>query len=240
MKIFFYIVNLLLITAIICSITSCSNHDPLKGNGKLLTKDVQVGEFSKLEIEGFFKVILTQGETPKLSIEADENLIEYINVKVSNKKLKIRSKKNIRGSKDISIYLTFNSLDQIMVSGYTSVSSAADLNFDKLNLELSGNCKLDMNLNCVGLNAEISGNSNAALSGAVLTANFDVSGASKVEAFELYIDDLKLNASGNASARVNIINKFDVNVSGAAGVEYQGTPEMKQETSGTATVTKIY
>lgn len=240
MKKSFYIVYLLLFAVFICSITSCINNASLQGNGKIIKKEIQVGEFNKIEISGIINVYITQGTAAKLEIETDENLIEFIDAKVRSKKLKIKEKKIVSSTKGINIYLTITTLDQITLSGYTSLISSDKLNFDKIAIEASGSSKIKMDINGVDMNTQLSGNSIVELYGNIYTAGINASGSANIDASNLNVDDLKLEVSGSAVAKVNVISKFDVEASGSAQVEYQGTPDMKQEVSGTGTVTKIY
>lgn len=240
MKKKFYIVYLLLFAAFTCSITSCINNESRKGNGTIVKKEIKIDEFNKIEIAGLFNVFITQGSEAKLEIETDENLIEFIDAKVRSKKLKIKEKKIVSSTKGINIYLTITTLDEITLSGYTSLISSDKLNFDKIAMEASGSSKIKMDINGVDMNTQLSGNSSVELYGNIFTADINASGSANIDALNLNVDDLKLEVSGSAVAKVNVISNFDVKASGSAQVEYQGTPDMKQEVSGTGTVTKIY
>jgi hypothetical protein len=237
-----YITNLFLLAFITLSFTfsSCNYYKEVKGNGKIIKKEFQIKDFDKIELGGYYNVIISQGDKSKLEIETDENLMEYIEAKVSSKLLKIKNKKNIIASKNINVYLTINKLEELAISGYVRVSSADRLNFNKLSMAFSGNSEINMNINCVELKTEYSGNSNINLSGTSLTADMNASGSSVINATELLVDDLKFTASGNAVAKVNAISKLDVNISGSAQVEYYGSPDVKQTVSGSGIITKMY
>jgi len=238
----YYMPNLLLLIVITLSLTfsSCNYYKEVKGNGKIIKKEFQIKDFDKIELGGYYNVIISQGDKSKLEIETDENLMEYIEAKVSSKLLKIKNKKNISASKNINVYLTINKLEELAVSGFVRVSSADRLNFNKLSIAISGNSEINMNINCVELETEFSGNSSISLSGTSLTADMNASGSAMINATELLIDDLKLTASGNSMAKVNVISKLNVTVSGSAQVEYYGSPEVKQAVSGSGIITKMY
>ncbi len=238
----FYTLNLLLVIFITLSFTfsSCNFYKEVKGNGKIIKKEFQIKDFTRIELDGYYNVILLQGDKAKLEIETDENLLEYIEAKVSSKTLKLKNKKNISPSRNINVYLTFNKLEELAVSGFVVVSSADRLNFDKLSLFISGNSEINMNINSVALKTEFSGNSIIRLSGTSLTAEMNASGSATIDAIEFFIDDLKLSMSGSSVSKVNAISKLDMNVSGSAKVEYYGSPEVKQAVSGSGIITKMY
>jgi len=237
-----YIPNLIVLTVITLSLTfsSCNYYKEVKGNGKIIKKEFQIKDFNKIELGGYYNVIISQGNKSKLEIETDENLMEYIEARVSSKLLKIKNKKNISASKNINVYLTFDKLEDIAVAGFVVVSSADRLNFDKLSMEITGNSEINMNINCVELNTEFSGNSSISLSGTSLTADMNASGSAVINATELLVDDLKYTASGNTASKVNVISKLNVTVSGSAQVEYYGSPEVRQAVSGSGIITKMY
>lgn len=238
----YYSVSLLLVTFITLSFTftSCNSSREVKGNGKIIKKEFQIKDFNKIELGGYYNVILLQGDKPKLEIETDENLMDYIEAKVSSNTLKLKNKRNISASRNINVYLTFNKLEELNVSGYVVISSADRLNFDKLNLLVSGNSEITMNINCVALTTEFSGICKVRLTGTSLTADINASGVATIDAFDFFIDDLKLSMSGSSMSKVNAISKLNMDVSGSAQVEYYGSPEMKQAVSGSGIVTKKY
>jgi len=238
----YYSFNLLLVIFVTLSFTftSCNFSREVKGNGKIIKKEFQIKDFDKIELGGYYNVILLQGDKAKLEIETDENLMGYIEARVSSKTLKLKNKRNIIASRNINVYLTFNKLEELTVSGYVVVNSGDRLNFDKLNLFVSGNSEMTMNINCVALKTEFSGNCNIRLFGTSLTADMNASGSATIDAIEFFIDDLKLNMSGSSVSKVNAISKLNMNVSGSAQVEWYGSPEVKQTVSGSGIITKMY
>ena len=60
----------------------------------MITKHIKIESFSEIEIDGVFDVILNQGSKESVSIESDENLVDLIDIKVSDKKLMVALKKD--------------------------------------------------------------------------------------------------------------------------------------------------
>ena len=240
MKKITYLTVIILLTSLICSITSCMNNLPVRGNGTIIKKEIQLKEFEKIELDGIFKVFLKQGDKAKLEVETDENLLDCIGANVRNSKLTIKLKKPVHSTKGINIYLTFNKINNIEVSGHSYVVSSDRLNFVRLDMAVSGTSKMIAEVNAVSLKMEASDNSSVKFSGNVFSADIAASGIANIDAANMNIDDLKLSVSGNAASMVNVINSFDVNASGNAQVLYKGTPDMKESVSGNATVNKKY
>ena len=60
------------------------------GSGHIITQNRETGSFTALSASGGFEVELTKGAAEKMVIEADDNLIKYIETKVVNDELRIR------------------------------------------------------------------------------------------------------------------------------------------------------
>jgi hypothetical protein len=236
-----YFIVLMLFASVIVFSTSCNYIKPVEGNGKFIKVDRALkDDFTSIEISGNFNMVLTQDSLPKLSIEADENLMDYIETKVKNHKLIIKNKKRITSAKDITIFLTINQLKQMELSGAVVLRSSGKINLDEISLELSGASNVNMDLNCSTLNAHCNGSSTLKLIGAAVSAEIETSGACDIDNSQMVIESMKMEVSGAGKIIVNVLTKLDVKVSGAAVVEYMGTPEVHKEVSGAGSVNKIF
>jgi len=240
MKIIKHNAKIVFITVITLMIASCNGFGPIKGNGKVVKQEKEVSEFNKINFEGAFNVFISQGEQTKLTIEADENLQDYVVAKIKNKKLSIKTKRNLSPSKEINIYLTVKTFDGIESSGAVIIKSLGKLNADKLSLDMSGASNIALDINCVELRTNITGSSTMKLIGAASFADFDVSGSSEINNFEMIFDDLKLKVKGSSKVKVNVLTKLDVSLTGSGEIEYMGTPDVKKEISGSGSVTKLF
>src|SRR5687768_2165758 len=65
----------------------------IEGNGKLVTRTVDVKSFDALKASGVYELRLSQGATESVKIEADENLQELFHVRNDGSKLVIEMDK---------------------------------------------------------------------------------------------------------------------------------------------------
>ena len=173
-----YFIALMLVASVIIFNTSCNYMKPVKGNGNIIREDkVLQGSFSSVEINGAFNLILTQDSLPKLSIETDENLMKYIDIRIKKDKLVIDSKKMLISDKDINIYLTIGQLKEMELTGAVVLRSASKVNLDAFNLKLTGASNVLMDLNCFTLNADCSGSCTLKLIGAANDAKIETFGS---------------------------------------------------------------
>lgn len=70
-----------------------TKNESIEGNGKLVTRDINVQAFDALKASGVYELKLTQGDKEAVKIEADENLQELFIVKNEGSELTIEMKK---------------------------------------------------------------------------------------------------------------------------------------------------
>lgn len=211
--------------------------DGVKGDGNVVKEDRNVSGFTSLDVSGAFTVYLYQGKTESLTIEADDNLMQYIKTEVKGDRLEIYTdKENIKKFTKMNIYLTFEELEMIDISGAVSIIGDGEMTFDELYIDGSGASDIELNLNVALLKADFSGASEIDLAGSAKAAHFDISGASEIDAFDFVIEHCELDVSGAAEARVNVTANLEVDVSGAAEVKYKGSPSLQSDVSGAGSI----
>jgi hypothetical protein len=228
----FLIIFSLLLLASTGLMGSCVEIIGEKGDGNVVKEDRKVSGFTSLEVSGAFNVYLYQGKSEALTLEADQNLMALIKTEVKGDKLRIYTEGNIQKATKLNVYLTFEELEMIDISGAVSVSSEEVLEFTELYFDGSGASEIDLHMNTDVLKADFSGASEINLTGTAKTANFDLSGASEIDALEFEIANCELDVSGASDARIHVSENLEVSISGAASVKYKGNPHVSSDISG--------
>ena len=224
----------------ITSFTSgCMLIEGEKGNGNVITEERNVSDFNGIDISNAFEVILKQGNTEDLRVEADENLMKLIITEVKNGILKVYTEKRIRKPKSLKLYITFKEINYIDLSGAVELTGKGKLTFNKLELDGSGASEIDMDLTANKLIIDFSGASEIDLSGKVTKVDIDLSGAAEISAYELETDIMNLDISGAGEAKVFVNEELDVEASGAASERYKGNPNISTSVSGVSSIKKF-
>jgi hypothetical protein len=226
---------------LIMGFTSCifSFNNGIKGNGNIVKEKRNVSDFNKIEISGYYKVFLTQGDENSLEIKADENLMEYLKTKTEDNELEISVKKSINPTKVPVIFLTFKDLKSIDLNGACEILGQNFLKFDKLEVEGSGATYFDLDMKAAEVDFDLSGATKITLSGKADNVKFDGSGAIKISAFEFTINNCDIDLSGASSAGINVTGNLKIDLSGASNLLYKGNPKIiKIETSGASSAKK--
>lgn len=211
----------------------CIPDNGIKGDGDVIKQERKVSGFTSVEVGGAFTVYLYQGNKESLTVEADKNLMEFIKTEVKGDRLEIYTDgKNISKFTKMNIYLTFQELEMLDISGAADVFGEGEMQFEDLILEASGASELEIDMEASMLRLDISGASEVELMGTATSFSGECSGASELDAYEFVIKHCEIDVSGAADARINVTDMLEVEVSGAASVKYKGSPKLRSDVSG--------
>ncbi|WP_205501473.1 head GIN domain-containing protein [Rufibacter psychrotolerans] len=204
----------------------------VEGNGNMKTETRSVGAFTGLSVSGGFEVVLTQGATERLQLEAEENILPLIESTVQNGVLQIKTKSGIKNAKKLKAYVTVKDLKSLNLSGGIKLTSTNALNANAMKFKFSGGIDVKMALNVKELVADVAGGADITLSGRAETVNLDLAGAASLKAIDLKTDFFTIDAAGASSAQVNVARELNVDAAGIVSVDYKGSPKIKHSGMG--------
>ena len=219
------------------TLNSCIN--TIDGNGEVVNEKRTVSSFSKIDISGNFEVILNQGDSEKLELEVDKNLLDLIKTEVKNNTLYISSKKSIGNAKSINLYITVVDVDEIEASGAIDLKNKGTYHSDNLEIDISGAADVDLDLDVENLTMEMSGASETTLSGIANNFDIEISGAGELQAKKLKTRNTTIDISGAGSAIVYAKKTLNIQVSGAGSLQYKGSPKVEKSISGAGSIKKM-
>jgi hypothetical protein len=196
----------------------------------------------EVELTSLGNLYVELGEREELRIEADENLLRYIETEVRGETLTIRHRRGIglRPRLPIEYHLTVRALDSVKVSGAGNVS-LPELASERFVAEISGAGSIDLEeLRAEKLSVRISGAGNFKVqSGEVGDQDVSISGAGDYRAEDLESDTAQVNLSGLGSATLLVREHLDVHITGAGSVRYRGRPTVEKHVTGVGNVEAI-
>lgn len=217
--------------------------EKVDGNGQLKKETRTVGSFTKVASSGSWDVMIAYGTEHGIQVEADENLLPYIETKVEEGKLTIRSKKNsnLRSRNKMVVYVVLPTLKAVYLSGSGDMIGKGNFSNDgKLSLAVSGsgNIKLDIN-NAKNVDCNIAGSGKILVTGKSETLDTNISGSGSVDAFGLNTNEVSASISGSGNAKVFANKAIDARISGSGNIHYKGAPEsIQKKTAGSGRVVK--
>lgn len=207
----------------------------VSGSGNVVSEVRDVEGFDRVTISGIGTLYIEQGEEESLVIEAEDNLLPYLEseVRASTLELGIDTPGlNLRPTEAIRYHLTVRSLVDVETSGTADIYIES-LTTTDLNIGISGLGDVTINtLTADTLRTDVSGSGDVMLAGAVSEQEVHISGLGNYDAGELESDVVEITMSGSASATVWAKESLDVEISGVGDVEYYGSPDIQQQISG--------
>lgn len=239
---------LLILTSVACDISlptisipepdlsmfNFNTQEKIIGSGNVTEEDRVIKDYTEIVLSGVGDLILEQGDSEGLKIQAEDNLIQYIRVEVNKGKLTIGLQPgvSISPTKPISYHLKIKSLEGIYLSGNGSVEAAGVVG-RKITVEMSGSGHIKiLTLDAASLTLKMDGSGDVELGGRAQSQDVNINGAGNYHGEELVSSTGKVNISGSGSAFVKILELLDITISGSGTVHYQGNPEIKQNISG--------
>lgn len=213
----------LVLSMVLTAFTSCMSSQspiPVKGSGALVDKNFDVSNFDAIEVSGGFDVRLIQGNSEGLVLSAQENLFEYIVVKVENGVLKIYPERNFLQTKGLYAKINLKTISGLKVSGGGDVTTENILDVPKIDINLSGGGDLSSNLKTGGLKCNISGGGDAKIDGEINNYEINLSGGGDVNS-NINSENISCSISGGGDATFKNNAKaenVDVSVSGGGDI----------------------
>ena len=179
------------------------------------TLDIKDFEFINSDVNnGICNYEIRQGNEFKVEIEGNYSK-EDLKYEVKNNTLYIKN----RNSNTLTFSITMPNLKGIVLKGGNGESNIYDFSGDKLDIEIT-----DQNRMIIG--------------GSVSKLSVKNSGSSQLQAFNLQADKVTIDAKDNASAEVNVENKFEATSKGSANIRYRGEPSVNRSVREGGTIEK--
>ena len=215
-----------------------SNIETVTGNGKIVTHNYDVKKFDELICALPAKLNFSVSEEYTCSIRVDENLLDYLEIRVKRGKLLLdkspKSNYVSLGATEFVIDVTAPSLDEIDLAGNANLNILSPLKVKKLEVNLAGSGNVDFEEETVVDNLELSvaGSGDIIVKkGSVLVLEADIAGSGNIvsQADVEYLD-VNIMGSGNISAKVNSSLKYYI--VGSGDIKYFGNAKLKGKTMG--------
>jgi hypothetical protein len=207
-----------------------------------------VSGFSRIEIDGQAEVVLRQGTSEGLTLEASAQALRNIETVVSGRTLVIDITDQRHwwdwvlggaSTRTPRITVDFVQLERIEAAGSVKFV-ATSLKSDDLRIDFAGASALRIgDLQASRLRIDGAGAVKIEIAGKVGAQYVDLSGASWYSAGGLVSDNASLQVSGAGKALVNAAKSLKVEISGAGVVNYIGSPKLEQEISGVGKISRV-
>ncbi len=217
--------NFIIVLTAALILSACNFNFGKKGNGNVTTQDRNITEnFTEVRGSAGIDIYLTQGNENKITVEADENLQQYITTDVKNGKLYITTSENIGWSKAKKVYVTFVEINTIEASSGSEIVANSVIKSENITLKCSSGAEMKVEIFSKNLTAQTSSGAELYISGKASSFSAKASSGSEIDAKNLLTINSVAEATSGAEISVNAKEKLDAKASSGANVNYYGSP----------------
>jgi len=234
----------LFILSVVIFFSSCINvfNKTINGNGNITTEQRSINNAERIKSSGSFDVLVIQGSSPSVKVEADENLLPYIITQMEDGALVIRPKEhyNVRSDNKIKITVTTSQLEEVEVNGSGNLKGEGKFaGSDHLKVSISGSGDISLDVNTPNINSDIAGSGNITLSGETRNSKISIAGDGDYNAEDLKSEEVEIHIAGSGNTKVYAENKLDIHIAGSGDVSYKGNATVSQDIAGSGKIVKV-
>ncbi len=216
----------------------------VKGNGNIVAMERSTGDYDAISVSGSFNVELVAGEEGQVTVNADENLQEWIITEVKNGTLQIKTRQGVniqpsRWDKGLSITVPVESIDAVALSGSGEIIGKTTLRAAEFSASMSGSGDVRLEVDSDEVTASMSGSGDMNLKGSAGRFNVQISGSGGIMAYELDAREVDASISGSADIEVSVKETLKARVSGSGNITYRGNPgKIDSKSTGSGDISK--
>lgn len=221
-----------------------AQQERITGDGNLKKENRQVSGYTGVLLSGNVNVIISYGDSKNITVEADENILPYIETVVENGNLvvKTKDKVGIRSKNKMVVHASLTKVTRLRVSGSGNITGDGDFSNDsKTEINVSGSGNINVGINSFAeTKINISGSGNVTLRGKS-TNNIDatIRGSGNIDCAEVSCNDVFAHVSGSGNIKVYANRSIDAKVSGSGNIYYKGAAtNINLKSSGTGKIIK--
>jgi hypothetical protein len=212
-----------------------------RGSGNVISEEREVSGFDKVLVSGSGVAEIIQGESESLIVEAEDNIMPFVESEVENGVLVLgqRANLNLLPTKPVKYTITMVDIAGLEVSGSGAIN-AEQIDGTIVAFGISGSGEINVaELDGDSAEVKISGSGNAAISGDVADQVVEISGSGDYRAGDLRSATAVVTIGGSGDATVWVDTTLEINVGGSGSVSYYGDPILTESVSGSGDVRSL-
>jgi hypothetical protein len=201
----------------------------LSGSGRVVSEARNLPAFQGVSLAGAMDLVVRQGATQAVEVQADDNLLPYLETEVSGSGADARLQ--VRWKRGASVYNASSVRVNVTVPVLTSLSAAGSgdmlvepFETPRLSISISGSSDTRLRQLTAGeLLVSISGSGDVVGAGKAGQVKISVAGSGDVQLRELKADDVSVTIAGSGDASVHADKSLEVRIAGSGDVTYSGS-----------------
>ena len=228
--------------ALVVSGWVCASNARVVGSGHLATETRSVSGFHAVDLQNSGDVIIVQGDTEGLTVEAEDNILPLITTEVDAKgvlHLAFKPHESIETHKKITFKLSAKLINSLTIEG------SGDVRADSLSVQGDGKFAVSVpgsgnvsvgKLTAGSVQASLEGSGDIKLAGDADSQTVSIDGSGKYETADLHTRAAQVSINGSGDAKVSASAELKIEINGSGDVGYYGKPSVKQSINGSGDV----
>jgi hypothetical protein len=210
------------------------------GSGNIISQTRTTGNFDGINVGGDFEVEVNIGTTTSVIVEADDNIMKYIETTVSGNTLKIRTEDmNNYSDVHMKVLITAPAIKRIKASASAEVDVQDILmSTEQLTFDASSAASIKAEVDAPQVSADVSSGASIDLNGKTKTYSAEASSGGEIRSRDLLSENTTVKASSGASATVHASLSLNASASSGASVNYHGAATVHQSVSSGGSISK--
>jgi len=261
---FISLVAVLALSMLACSLVTINptGREVVRGSGDIISEARPVRGVKAVQLRTLGTLHIEFGDQEKLVVEAEDNVLPYIETEVRDGTLSIRisGTRSLQNIAPIHYYLTVKEINELSTYSSGDIECAA-VESDDFRVQVSSSGDIDLESVTAGaLSVQISSSGDVnigRLEANRLEAFLSSSGDLKIEDGAVQRQEIQITSSGNydgrglesqtAEARISssgdatlrVAERLEANLSSSGNLYYLGDPEVDASTSSTGDIEKL-
>jgi Putative auto-transporter adhesin, head GIN domain len=186
---------------------------------KIVSKDISVGNFTAVDLSGAMSVFLTQGDKASVKVEADEKVIDKVEIEAKDGTLYVKTKKGgLKNIKTMNVYITFTSLSSINNQLVGKLESENTIKQESLRYKSASVGNATLQFDVTDLKIDIAAVGNTEFSGKAVNCVLDNTSIGNVRAGSLLVENMQLISTAIGNLEYHAVNTKVVKSNGIGKV----------------------
>jgi len=209
----------------------------IEGNGRPVAETRGLISFNEVVSNGSYDIRVVPSTISEVRVEAETNLIGYINTFVAGNRLIIETAANRCLNHNLPVRITVYApyVDAYELNGSGSIQ-AYGLNTEELFAWVNGSGSIDLDATTEFFKGSISGSGSIEITGLIQTTDMQISGSGSIFAYGLDQNKCYASISGSGNMYVYPNQLLDARISGSGTIYYKGNPAVIKHITGSGKI----
>lgn len=225
----------ILFLATLLSSCNVNMFNRINGNQNVITETRKVNEdFTKIKVSTGLDLYIIQGSTPKIVVEADENLQDIILTEINDGVLKIYSDINIWKAKARKVYVTLETLEAVTATSGSDVYTKETIKVNDIAVKATSGADIRMSLDANSVTSNATSGSDIEISGVANNHVASATSGASIDAYELRSKNVTVRVSSGADINIYASESIAAKATSGGDIDFKGSPEnvTKKSSSG--------